>query len=367
MFLLVLMGSLPSEWREANALTYFFLTHPQNAATVQYMNLYDLGVPAFFSIIGLLMAVSFKKRVESKGNGPAVLHALVRWGLVSVVGILFIIIPAVFENRPVETWFGEMKTIAPGVIWYVVTCDVVIALGFVGLACIPFLFVPRNYRLIISYAMMSFYQVMIFIPETHWRDYAVNSAHGGILGGIFVMIPITLIASVIGEFSILDKETPAAEKAKKSTLLGLVNAIIGLVLWLIPGGYPNKVQSTMSWATISLAVCIFVGHLFVKSDYKDEDFPKMNPFNKARIVLFKSYGMNPFLIYVIAGATKTVIKALVGSSFEISLIGCLIMVPAITMIAYLLYRKGKAISTTEVALAVIIIIVALSIIIIPFL
>nr|MDO8109435.1 hypothetical protein [Candidatus Sigynarchaeota archaeon] len=367
MFILVLSGLMPELWRKANAITWFFLEHPDDSTHAQYMNFYDIGVPAFFFIIGLLMAVSFKKRLESKGPKPAVLNALVRWGLVSAVGILFIIIPGLINGDDPSTWFGEVKTIAPGIDVFVVYWDVVISLGIVGLVSIPFLFMKRTPRLIVSYAMMAFYQVMLFIPETHWRDYAISSVHGGIIGGFLVLVPITLIASVVGEFFILDKETPEHEKVRKFLMLGLVNAIIGVVLWLIPGGYPNKRQDTMSWAAISIAVCFFIGFLFLKVDYKDEEYKGLHPANKGRIVLFKSYGMNPFLIYGIAEIAGVVIEALVGSDFEIQLAQWLILVPAITLIAWILYKKGKAISTTKVALGVIVIVLVLAVVLIPLL
>ncbi|MEX2758044.1 MAG: hypothetical protein Q6365_021905 [Candidatus Sigynarchaeota archaeon] len=198
MFMLVISGLMPTLWRKANDITWFFLEHPNDSTHATYMNVYDIGVPAFFFIIGLLMAVSFHKRLEKKGPGPAVLNALLRWGTVAGVGVLFIIIPGLLNGDAPDTWFGEVKEIAPGLYMYVVYWDVVISLGVVGLVSIPFLFLKRTPRLVISYAMMTFHQIMIFIPETHWRDYAIASVHGGIMGGFLVLVPIVLIASFIG-------------------------------------------------------------------------------------------------------------------------------------------------------------------------
>lgn len=370
MFMLVVSGLMPELWRKANDFTWFFLEHPNDSTHVTYMNLYDIGVPAFFFIIGLLMAVSFHKRVDKYGPGPAIANAVLRWGLIAAVGILFIIIPGVLNGDSPDVWFGDVKDIisGPGELYaYVVYWDVVISLGVVGLASIPFMFLKRTPRLVVSYAMMVFYQVMLMIPETHWRDYAISSVHGGIIGGFLVLVPIVLIASVVGEFFILDAETSHHEKIKKFLLLGLVNLAIGVVLWLIPGGYPNKRQDTMSWATISLAVCFFVGYLFILIDYKDERYKELNPVNKGRIKLLKAYGMNPFLVYAIAEITAVVIKALLGPDFEIQLATWLILVPAITIVVLLLEWKGKAISTTKVALGVIITVVILAAVLIPFL
>ena len=377
MFILVVTALLPSIirvgdlWPGFKWFTDFIFDHPPHEYALDklhatpYMNLFDVGVPAFFFIIGLLMAVSFNKRLERHGTKAALLNALIRWGLISVVGILFMIIPTVISGG--DDYFGKMDEVAPGVYWFVVKWDVVIALGVVGLGCIPFLFLSTKARLIISYAMMIFYQVMLFIPETLWRAYAQQSVHGGILGGIFILIPITLIASTIGDYYILQKEKSDKEKNKLLIILGIVNLAIGIGLWLIPYGYPNKRQSTMSWATISLAVCIFVALLLIKADYKDENFDKLHALNKGRIVLFKSYGMNPLLIYAIVEISRILIEELVGTDEFIQFLQLIILMPAITIIAYLLYRYKKAISTTKVAVGIIVIVIALAIILIPFL
>jgi len=355
MFFLVVSSFIPVAWQHANGFLWFFLDHPPNSTQVHFMDFQDIGVPAFFYIIGLLMAVSFQNRVKAKGKGPAVLNAIVRWGMVGGVAVLFVVIPDILAGQPSNTWFGQVMTIAPGVSVYVVYWDVVPALAFVGLATIPFLFIPRMPRLVISYAMMTFYQIMTFLnPWTHWRDYAAASVHGGIIGGIFVMIPITLIASVIGEFFILDTQTPDHQKVRELLNLGIVNIVIGLGLWLIPGGYPSKRQSTMSWATISLAVCIFVSLLLIKID----KYARRN-------WLFKAYGMNPFLIYAMAEISAVMVKALIGDTFLIQLYMLVTIVPAITAVTLILYHYGKAISTTKVAAGVIVVVLVLSAILLP--
>ncbi|MHA1679800.1 MAG: hypothetical protein ACTSUE_02255 [Promethearchaeota archaeon] len=370
MFMLVFSALMPGDWREANMFTRFFLEHPAGSTTAEYMNFYDIGVPAFFFIIGLLMAVSFQKRREKLGTQPAVMNAFLRWAMILGVGILFMVVSSVLSGDPI---FGEVKDIidGPGELnVYVVYWDVVPALGYVGLATIPFLFIPKTYRLIISYAMMGFYQVMIFANDfTHWRDYAIHSVHGGIIGGFLVLLPITLIASVIGEHFILGKGESKSKYSKNQQLglLGIANLVIGVVLWLIPGGFPSKRQSTMGWATISLSVCILFAFIFIWTDYKDEDFDNLNPLNKGRIVLFKSYGMNPFLVYAIAEVTMVVVEALIGDDFVIQLGLFLILTPVITVIVIALYKAGKAISTTKVAAGIMIIVVGLAVVLIPFL
>lgn len=217
---------------------------------------------------------------------------------------------------------------------------------------------------------MGFYQVMIMIPETSWRAYAIASVHGGIIGGIFVLVPITLIASVIGEFYILEENLSKSEKNKKYALLGLINLAIGFCLWLIPGGFPSKRQSTMGWATISLGLCVFISYIFILTDYKTKDYPKLNPVNKFRIALFNSYGMNPLLIYAIVEITSVVLEEAVfdGSiPYEMTIVLWISLTIGMALLGYILYKKGKAISTTKVAFGVIVIVLVLAVVLIPIL
>ena len=351
MFYLVIIELFPKIYLGNDPITKFFFTHP-SPKTAPWMNAYDLGVPAFFSIIGLLYSVSFLSRKRQRGTNKAVLHALIRWGLIYAAGIVVILLTR-------TTGLGEVKEIAPGVEMFIVAWDVIDSIGFVGLICIPFMFLSRKLRLVISYVMMSFYQVMLFLPNTYWREYALASVHGGILGGIFVLAPIVLIGSYVGEYYIMEQETSRSEKNKKLAIFAVLNLAIGLVLWVIPGGYPNKRMSTMSWAVISLGV-LTLGMLgFAAVDYETKKYHTLHPVNKFRITLFKAYGMNPALIYALAALPDLFTEAL---SVELQLAVWAIMVSIISVVAYVLSQKNTAISTPKVVLAVIIVFLVLAMI-----
>ena len=351
MFYLVIIELFPEALLGNDPITAFFFTHP-SPKTAPWMNTYDLGVPAFFFIIGLLYSVSFLSRMRREGTGKAVLHAILRWGSIYAAGIIIILLTR-------TAGLGEVKEIVPGVEMFVVSWDVVDSIGFVGLLCIPFMFLSRKMRLIASYSLMSFYQVMLFIPGTYWREYALGSVHGGILGGIFVLIPIVLIGSYVGEYYIVGKTMSRADKNKKLVVFAVINLAIGLMLWMIPGGYPNKRMSTMSWAVISLAVIMFGMRVFVWADYKTEEYPNLNLVNKVRISLFKAYGMNPALMYALATLLSLFTETL---SVELQLAVWAILVPIISIVAYTLSRRDTAISTTKVVLILIIILAVLAVI-----
>jgi len=65
MVLLVITEFLPMAVREASEISRFFLAHPPNQTIVEYMNIYDIGAPAFIFIMGLLMPLSFTNRINS--------------------------------------------------------------------------------------------------------------------------------------------------------------------------------------------------------------------------------------------------------------------------------------------------------------
>jgi hypothetical protein len=179
------------------------------------------------------------------------------------------------------------------------------------------------------------------------------------LGGIFVLAPIVLIGSYVGEYYILEQATSRAEKNTKLAVFAALNLAIGVMLWVIPGGYPNKWMSTMSWAVISIGV-LQLGMLgFASVDYETREYPNLHPVNKFRITLFKAYGMNPLLVYVLAAAPDLFTGALPA---ELQLVIWAIMVPAISIIAYALSRKNTVISTPKVAFAVVILLLVLAVI-----
>ena len=146
MFYLAVIALFPENLLGNNPITAFFFKHPSPKGA-PWMNAYDIGVPAFFFIIGLLYSFSFLLRMRKKGPTKAILYAILRWGLIYAAGITIILLTG-------TVGLGEMKEIVPGVEMFVVSWDVIDSIGFVGLICIPFMFIPKKLRLIISYGMI---------------------------------------------------------------------------------------------------------------------------------------------------------------------------------------------------------------------
>jgi hypothetical protein len=124
----------------------------------------------------------------------------------------------------------------------------------------------------------------------------------------------------------------------------------------------------MSWATLSIAVIVGFSLIFIAIDYKDEDLPKLNPIRKGRIILFKAYGMNPFLMYCLAVIPEEIIGVIAGDLMDdniFRLILWIVLFAMVTIVAIILYRKNKIYSTTKITIWIIIILIVLALILIP--
>jgi len=312
MILLVITEFLPAFIREA---ARFFLDHPINQRTVEYMNFYDVGAPAFIFIMGFLMPLSFFHRKERDGTGKAVRHMIIRYGIILLLGYLVILID---QQAIVKTIDG--MTI---VIW-----DVLPSLGLVGLIAIPFLFVNPKMRAILASVLLIFYQVMLFFG---WREYAIASVHGGILGTIFGFSVIMIYATCLGELFFMDKKTPEKKKYQIYAIIGIIAFLGGILLSLIPEWYANKRQVTLTYILISLGTSILLSFIFVGID----------KIVRKPIFILDSYGKNPFLIYVIAIVLEFLIADIIG--WEKDFLIFLIMTIIITVIAIGLDKWGKII------------------------
>ncbi|MFX1589452.1 MAG: acyltransferase family protein [Promethearchaeota archaeon] len=313
MILLVITEFLPAFIREA---ARFFLEHPEPQRTVEYMNFYDVGAPAFIFIMGFLMPLSFFHRKERDGTGKTVRHMIIRYGVILLLGYLVILID---QQAIVKTVDGMVI-----VIW-----DVLPSLGLVGLIAIPFLFVSPKIRAILASALLIFYQLMLLFGG--WREYAIASVHGGILGTIFGFSVIMIYATCLGELFFMDKEKSENKKYQIYALVGIIAFLGGILLTLIPEWYANKRQVTLTYILISLGTSILLSFVFVGID----------KVVKKPIFILDSYGKNPFLIYVIAIVLEFLIADIIG--LEKDFLIFIIMTVIITLIAVGLDKWGKII------------------------
>ncbi len=312
MILLVVTEFLPIAIREA---ARFLLAHPENQRTTTMMNFYDIGAPAFIFIMGLLMPVSFFHRKERDGVKKAVSHIFIRYGVILALGLFVILIDQ-----------GSFIKIEDGMI--IVVWDVLPSLGLVGFIALPFLWLSPKIRAIIASGILIFYQIMLYFG---WREYAIASVHGGILGTIFGFSVLMIYATCLGELLILNEDYTEKKKYQIYAIFGIICFIGGLLISFIPEWYANKRQVTLTYIIISIGVSILLSFIFIGIDKKLQK----------PIIILDSYGKSPFLIYIIAILLEFLISDIIG--YEMDLLIGIPMILLITAITILLDKKGKII------------------------
>ena len=313
MIFLVITLYLPPEIREA---ARFFLEHPENSTTVTYMNLFDIGAAAFIFIMGILMPYSFSRRRDTRGTKKTVLHLILRYSILLALGLVIILID--------HGSFFEMIGGVPIIYW-----DVLPTLGLVGLIAIPFLFINYRYRAIIAGFMLIFYQLMVMYGG--WREYAIESIHGGILGSIFSFSSLMIFATCFGEYLLMNDSLADKKKYITYFLIGLIIFIVGLLISFIPGWYPNKRQVTLTYILISMGASIALTLICIGLD----------KLVKKPIFILDSFGKNPLLIYIVAVVIEYIIVDLIG--IELNLLLGILFMAIVTIIALLLDRTKKII------------------------
>jgi len=314
MLLLVVTLYLPADIREGTLR--FFLEHPPNETTTHIINFFDVGAPAFIILMGFLMPLSFFRRRERDGVKKAINHIIIRYGIILLLGLLVVFID---QGALIKTIDGML----------VIQWDVLPTLGLVGLIALPFLWLEPKIRAGIASLMLIFYQIMLIFGG--WRDYAIVSVHGGIIGTIFGFSAIMIYSTCLGEFFLINKEYSETQKYKISLIIGLICFIGGLLISLIPGWWANKRQVTLSYITISLGISILLLFLFIAIDQKYQK----------PIFGLDSYGKNPFIIYVIAIVMEFLIVDIIG--YRLDLFIGILMIIIVTIITIVLDKWDKII------------------------
>ncbi|NVM44533.1 MAG: hypothetical protein HWN79_06430 [Candidatus Lokiarchaeota archaeon] len=316
MIFLVITEFLPAFIRVGSEIGHFFLAHPYNEKIVEYMNFYDIGAPVFIFIMGLLMPLSFSRRKERDGVKKAVSHMIIRYGIILILGFIVIFIDQ-----------GEIIKMEGDVL--IIYWDVLPTLGFVGLLALPLLWLKPKPRALVATVMLVFYQFMLLYGG--WREYAILSIHGGIFGTIFGFSAMMIYATCLGDVMLLNKEYTDKKKYQIYAIVGAIALIGGLLLWLVPGWYPNKRQVTLTYISISLGASILLSFIFIGIDKKVQK----------PIFILDSYGKSPFIIYAIAIVLEFLIADIIGLEMDILIF--IVMVIVMTVIAIILDKWGKVI------------------------
>ena len=135
----------------------------------------------------------------------------------------------------------------------------------------------------------------------------------------------------LGEVILLNKEYTDKKKYQIYAIVGTIALLGGLLLWLVPGWYPNKRQVTLTYISISLGASILLSFIFIGIDKKVQK----------PIFILDSYGKSPFIIYVIAIVLEFLLSDVIGLDMDILIF--ILMVIVMSIIAILLDKWGKVI------------------------
>jgi hypothetical protein len=206
------------------------------------------------------------------------------------------------------------------------------------------------------------------------QTYALQSINGGIFGSIFGYGSIAIIGTAMGDYVFFSDQV-ATKKYRALLIFGVINYLVPFIFYLgIDGvelqffieGYPiSKYFVNFSFVTTALGIACMGLWLFYTIQTR---FKKNAPW-------LRIFGMSPFLIYFIAWLPDAIFEQITTGVLNlngdtslipwwISLAWGLVVIIYCTVIAWLLYRKNKQVSTVKTSLIFLVAVVAVLLIVI---
>ncbi|MBN2155495.1 MAG: hypothetical protein JW776_05595 [Candidatus Lokiarchaeota archaeon] len=349
LYLVITLVFPPEVWKEADfsIILHYIFDHAPRGAT--YMTLYDVGAAAFIFILGILLNVAYRRRVEEKGKNKAIMHVLIRYGVLFVLGALIVVVD--------QGLYKVRYDYVLGYEYIIIGWDVLPSIAVAGL--IAFLFISiRNplYRLIVGYGWGLIYQILMV--TTFFKDYAILSSHGGIFGSIFGYASISIIASAVGDY-LVDPTKKESMKYWNLLIFALINYGIGIGINFIPGWEASKRQVSFAHNLISIGVTCFGLFIFSLMDRK------LN----WELKYLRAFGMYPFFVYFISELPIFLLDMTIGVDLGIEIWGNFIMLVLLltytSLLVLWLYKKKKSFSTIKAALIFLAVAIAIAAIGIP--
>lgn len=220
--------------------------------------------PYFVFAVGMGLRMSLDRRIEKVGKKAAYLHAIKRYGILILIGIVL------YGPDPVmDMW------------------DALVDIGFAGLITLPFIMKGKTTRIGFAFALLVLYQ-LLFVYSGYGTWTMHNSIDGGPLG------PISWASILVFGTIQMDylKEYSTGEFVKKSMILGVPLMIFGTGLSFIQ---PKEIwefsQRSMTIAypimTSGLSIMTFALFYLVADNWK------------WKIPHLALLGMNPLVIYIL--------------------------------------------------------------------
>jgi hypothetical protein len=322
----------------------FLLVHPPREAFI--MHLIDIGAVSFVFVLGLMFSVTFQQRQKKSGTAAALKHIMLRYGVILVLGfsILFVSYPDLIYTK-IDNLAGIASPtytsgVPAGVEITVLAWDVIPSLGLVGFVGIPFLFLRKKLRMIVAYAWLGFYGIMLMLNQyTRWASNAASAVFGGIYFCIFGFGSAQIMASAIGEYLVEGWNNDRSRFLQQLAVFGGLNLLVGVVLLQSPYTF------VPGYILVAMGTTILGWFLFIYLDMV----------KKWPMRFLKAYGNSPFFVYLITVIPMVLVGVIfTGSQYDLfswDLFITLVVIAGVNItIIWLVYVKGKRVRTDIVAI-----------------
>lgn len=266
--------------------------------------------PFFLIVVGMGYRISFVNMVNRAGIKPAVIHAIKRYLILIVIGIVLY-----GPNLRVDIW------------------DALVDIGFAGLLALPFILRSKTVRALAAFAFLILYQIL-FVYADYGEWTMANSIDGGPLGPLS-WVSILFFGTLLYD---LLMEGNSKEFIRKTLIWGIVLTLLGYLLSLLQ---PQEVwqfsQRSMSMAYPILASGIgFITFLL---------FYVVNDIYKIEIPHLTILGINPLLIYIVQYILIYLHGNVLPSSAPLwqALSGFVVIYTLCYLVAHYLYRKNMVV------------------------
>jgi len=220
--------------------------------------------PYFLFAVGMGLKMSLERRIKKAGVKSAYLHALKRYLVLILIGVVL------YGPDPVmDMW------------------DALVDIGFAGIITLPFIVRSQRTRIILAFALLITYQLLFtFTGYGVWT--MQNSIDGGPLG------PISWASILV--FGTIQMDYLEKYKGRKfiikSMILGVPLLVAGLILSYMQ---PSEIWG-FSQRSMTMAYPIFASGLSVLTFAV---FYLLGDIWKKNIAFLKVLGYNPLIIYIL--------------------------------------------------------------------
>lgn len=263
--------------------------------------------PYFVFAVGMGLRMSLGRRIEKVGRKAAYIHAIKRYGILILIGIVL------YGPDPVmDMW------------------DALVDIGFAGLITLPFIMKGKTTRIGFAFVLLVLYQ-LLFVYTGYGVWTMPNSIDGGPLG------PVSWASILVFGTIQMDylKECSPKEFLKKSLMLGIFLIVLGTGLSFLQ---PMEIWE-FSQRSMTIAYPIMASGL---SMVTFAAFYQVADIWKWKIRHLALIGMNPLVIYIV----QQVLIAYYGdvlpktAPWWQALLGFSVIYGICYLIARYLYRSG---------------------------